>query len=201
MSQVTEVRGAGEPAAVPDAPRGKRSVLFAVILAAVVLGAFVVLLVGAKEPDSRSTVVGKPAPSIDRAFGTLKGGDRVSLADFRGRYVVLNFFASWCTPCVTEHPELVRFQQQHAALGDATVVQVLYSDKPAAARQFFAERGEGGWPVLIDDEGRFALDYGVTGPPTSFLIDPQGFVLASVKSAIDQAGLEDLLNRAKQGRP
>jgi len=176
-------------------------VLAAVVLVAVVLGAFVVLLVGAKAPDGRSTVVGKPAPSADAAFTTLEGGEQVRLADFQGRYVVLNFFASWCTPCVIEHPELVRFQQQHAALGDATVVQVIYSDKPGPVRDFFRERGDGGWPVLIDEEGQFALDYGVTGPPTSFLIDPQGNVLTSVKAAIDQAGLEDLLTRAKQGRP
>ena len=173
----------------------------AVLLAAAVLGAFVVLLVGAKAPDSRSTVVGKPAPAADRAFTTIAGGDQVRLTDFAGRYVVLNFFASWCTPCLVEHPELVRFQEQHAALGDATVVQVLYSDKPGPARNFFKEQGDGGWPVLIDEEGQFALDYGVTGPPTSFLIDPQGYVLTSVKAAIDQPGLEDLLTRAKQGRP
>ena len=181
--------------------RGRRSVLITVAVAAVVLGAFVLLLVGAKEPDSRSAVVGRPAPSLDRSFDTLAGGPRVRLGDFRGRYVVLNFFASWCVPCEQEHPELVRFQQRHAVDGDATVVQVLYNDKPGPARQFFRERGEGGWPVLIDEEGQFALDYGVTGPPETFLIDPQGNVLAAVKSAIDQAGLDDLLSRAKQGRP
>jgi cytochrome c biogenesis protein CcmG/thiol:disulfide interchange protein DsbE len=170
-----------------------------VALVAVVLGAFVVLLVGAKQPDPRSAVVGKPAPSTDRSFTTLQTTDRVRLADFRGRYVVLNFFASWCDPCKVEHPELLHFQQQHAAVGDATVVQVLYSDKPGPARRFFQVRGEGGWPVLIDDEGQFALDYGVTGPPETFLIDPQGNVLAAVKSAINDAGLEDLLARAKQG--
>jgi len=181
--------------------RGRRSVLITVMVAAVVLGAFVVLLVGAKQPDSKSTVVGRPAPSTDRAFATLDGGTQVRLADFRGRYVVLNFFASWCVPCEQEHPELVQFQQRHAATGDATVVQVLYNDKPSAAREFFRKRGAGGWPLLIDDQGQFALDYGVTGPPESFLIDPQGDVLAGVKSAINDAGLEDLLSRAKQGRP
>ena len=175
--------------------------LFTVLIAAGVLGAFFLLLVSAKQPDSRSTVVGRPAPSADRGFETLDGTSRVGLADFRGRYVVLNFFASWCVPCEQEHPELVRFQERHASAGDASVIQVLYNDKPAPARQFFRERGQGGWPVLIDEEGQFALDYGVTGPPTSFLIDPQGYVLTSVKAAIDQTGLEDLLTRAKQGRP
>ena len=201
-------RAAGPDASAADPDpllprRGRRSVLATVAVAAVVLGAFVALLVGAKEPGSRSTVVGKPAPAVERAFPTIDGvqTERVRLADFRGRYVVLNFFASWCVPCEQEHPELVRFQQRHAALGDASVVQVLYNDKPAAARDFFRNRGAGGWPVLIDDQGQFALDYGVTGPPETFLIDPQGFVLAGVKSAIDEEGLEDLLGRAKAGRP
>ena len=175
--------------------------LVTALVAAVVLGVFFLLLVGAKAPSSRSRVVGKPAPSATRDFATLKSTDRVALADFRGRYVVLNFFASWCVPCEQEHPELVRFQQRHAALGDATVVQVLYNDKPGPAREFFRKRGDGGWPVLIDEQGQFALDYGVTRPPESFLIDPQGNVLTGVKGAIDEARLEDLLGRAKAGRP
>ena len=189
----------GDTAGLP--PRGRRSVLLTVVVVAAVLGAFVLLLVAAKQPDSRSMVVGKPAPSVERGFDTLDGGGQVRLADLRGRYVVLNFFASWCVPCEKEHPELVRFQQRHAAAGDATVVQVLYNDTPAAARQFFRDRGQGGWPVLIDEQGQFALDYGVTGPPETFLIDPEGNVLYGAKGAIDQARLEDLLARAKAGRP
>lgn len=201
MTATVEERreAAGDDEVLPE--RGRRTVLVTVLVAGAVLAAFVVLLVGARQPDSRSAVVGKPAPSTDKAFATLATTDRVRVADFRGRYVVLNFFASWCTPCKQEHPELLRFQEHHAALGDATVVQVLYSDKPGPARDFFKEHGEGGWPVLVDEQGQFALDYGVTGPPETFLIDPQGNVLAAVKSAIDEAGLDDLLSRAKQGRP
>lgn len=180
--------------------RGRRSVLWAVVVSAVALGGFILLLVGAREPVSRSIVVGRPAPLPDRSFTTLDGV-QVRLADFRGKYVVLNFFASWCVPCEQEHPELVRFQQRHAAAGDATVVQVLYNDKPAAAREFARKRGSGGWPVLIDETGQFALDYGVNGPPETFLIDPGGNILAGFKGAVDQPALEDLVVRAKQGRP
>ncbi len=209
MTATDEVSQESEPAAAPrpaDDPdvlprRGRRSVLLTVLVAAVVLGGFVLLLVLAKQPDGRSAVVGRPAPATDRGFATLDGGDEVRLADFRGRYVVLNFFASWCVPCEKEHPELVRFQQRHGPAGDAAVVQVLYNDKPGPARQFFRDRGQGGWPVLIDEEGQFALDYGVTGPPETFLIDPQGNVLYAAKGAVDQARLEDLLVRAKAGRP
>jgi cytochrome c biogenesis protein CcmG/thiol:disulfide interchange protein DsbE len=178
--------------------RGRRSGLWVAVVAAVVVCAFVVLLVSAKRPTDRSVLPGRPAPGVETSFQTLAGGS-ARLADLRGRYVVLNFFASWCLPCEQEHPELIRFQQRHAAAGDATVVQVLFNDRPEAARRFADERGDGGWPVLVDGSGRFALDYGVTAPPETFLIDRQGIVLAAVKGGIDEAKLEDLLTRAKQG--
>lgn len=201
MSSMVEERVEPDVAGDEVLPRrGRRSVLVTVLVAGAVLAGFLVLLVTAKAPNSRSQIAGKPAPSADRAFDTLVTTDKVALADFRGRYVVLNFFASWCVPCEQEHPELVRFQQRHAGAGDATVVQVLYNDKPGPARQFFRERGDGGWPVLIDEQGQFALDYGVTGPPETFLIDPQGIVLVGVKGAINEERLEDLLSRAKAGR-
>jgi cytochrome c biogenesis protein CcmG/thiol:disulfide interchange protein DsbE len=196
-------RAAPAPPLPDDDPlprRGRRSGLVAAVVAAVVLVAFVVLLVGARRPSDRSAAPGKPAPGLDRAFPTVAGDRQVKLGDLRGRYVVLNVFASWCDPCVVEHPELIRFQQEHAATGDATVVQVLFDDKPAAAKQFAADRGDGGWPVLVDPDGQLALDYGVTGPPETYLIDPEGIVLAAVKGGVDQPGLDQLLARAKAGR-
>ena len=77
--------------------RGRRTVLWTVLTVAVVLGGFLLLLVTARAPLGRSAVVGRPAPSPERSFTTVKG-DQARLVDFRGRYVVLNFFASWCVP-------------------------------------------------------------------------------------------------------
>jgi len=206
MTAVAE--GATEAARVPDdvdelfllglRPRRRRGPWLGVALAVLVLGAFVVLLVSAKRPTDRSVLPGRPAPGVERAFPTLTG-DPLRLVDLRGKYVVLNFFASWCVPCEKEHSDLVRFQQRHSVAGDATVVQVLFNDRPEAARRFAAERGDGGWPVLVDPTGRFALDYGVTGPPETYLIDRQGIVLAGIKGGINETTLEDLLKRAKAG--
>jgi cytochrome c biogenesis protein CcmG/thiol:disulfide interchange protein DsbE len=180
-------------------PRRRRLGPFVAMgIAVVVAGAFVVLLVSAKRPLDKSVLPGRPAPGVERSFPTVDGG-QVRLADLRGRYVVLNFFASWCVPCEQEHDDLVRFQQKHSTAGDATVVQVLFNDDVEHARRFAQQRGGGGWPVLVDGAGRFALDYGVTGPPETYLIDRQGIVLAGIKGGVTEAGLEDLLQRAKQG--
>jgi cytochrome c biogenesis protein CcmG/thiol:disulfide interchange protein DsbE len=181
-----------------SSPRRRVGVWITLGVTVVVVAAFVALLVSAKRPVERSVLPGRPAPGLERSFSTL-AGDQVRLTDLRGKYVILNFFASWCVPCEEEHPDLVRFQARHTAAGDATVVQVLFNDRPDAARRFARERGDGGWPVLVDGAGRFALDYGVTAPPETFLIDRQGIILAAVKSGVREAVLEDLLTRAKQG--
>ena len=177
----------------------RRSMVGGALAVALVLGALVALLVAAKEPNPASQITGQSAPSADQRFETL-AGDAASVASLRGRYVFLNFFASWCVPCEQEHPQLVAFQERHASIGDATVLQVIFSDTPDAARSFFQRRGGPDWPVLIDPKGQFALDYGVRAPPETFLIDPSGVVVANVKGAVDAPGLEVLLGRAKAGR-
>jgi cytochrome c biogenesis protein CcmG/thiol:disulfide interchange protein DsbE len=90
--------------------------------------------------------------------------------------VVVNFFASWCVPCVREHPELVAFAAAHE--GDVQVVSVVFDDDPGAVEAFFAREG-GDWPVVVGDTGRIALDFGVTGVPESYLVAPTGVVVAA----------------------
>src|SRR5690606_12069380 len=97
--------------------------------------------------------------------------------DHRGEWVVVNFFASWCGPCRQEHPELVAFSERHAARGDASVVSVAFSDAEDDARAFFEELG-GDWPVLIEGTGRIGIDFGVTGVPETYLVAPDGTVVA-----------------------
>ena len=93
----------------------------------------------------------------------------------RGEWVLVNFFATWCGPCRIEHPELVKFAQQHA--GDPVqVVSVAFSDQPDAIREFFAKQG-GSWPVVASNTGGIALDYGVTGVPETYIVAPSGLVI------------------------
>jgi cytochrome c biogenesis protein CcmG/thiol:disulfide interchange protein DsbE len=101
-------------------------------------------------------------------------GKPVSLADLRGRPVVLNFWASWCGPCRDEFPELKAAVDAHAADGLA-VVGVLFKDDVAPARDFMTKMGAT-WPSLADPDGVGANAYRVIAPPTTFFIDRDGVV-------------------------
>jgi len=146
--------------------------------------------------SAESPLLGKPAPPL--AGPTIDGED-FRLADRRGRWVLVNFFATWCVPCRLEHPELVRFEERHARLGDAEVVTVIYDDSPKAVREF-RDREGGAWPMVIDPKGRIALDFGVAGVPESYLVDPRGVVAAKVVGGVRADELESLLARARQAQ-
>lgn len=144
---------------------------------------------------ANSPLVGRPAPEI--AAPGLDGGE-VRLSDFRGRWVLVNFFNSWCVPCRREHPELLRFSARHAAAGDAVILGVIHDDEADAVRQWRAEVG-GDWPVVDDPRGTIALDYGVRGQPETFVVSPSGVVVARYVSAIDADGMDALLRRFSGG--
>ncbi len=147
------------------------------------------------------SAVGKPAPPI---AGMTLAGDVFDLDDQRGRWVVVNFFATWCAGCIQEHPELVAFSERHAA-GDAIVVTVAFDDSPEAVRGFF-ERAGGDWAVLAGDVGSVPVNYGVTAVPETYLVSPAGYVVDKLVGAsgvtadrLDAriAALADLVEQAR----
>ena len=168
--------------------------------AAITLGVVLLLFVGvlatrksAADKQAESPLLGKPAPSLT---GTGLDGSGVSLASMHGKWVVVNFMASWCVPCRQEHPELVKFTQRHSVAGDATVLGVIFDDTQPNVRRFFSELG-GSWPVVDDPDGHTALDFGVRGPPESFLVDPNGFVVWKGIGQVNADGLDKLLAQGK----
>lgn len=162
----------------------------------VVLAAFIgVLATGGDDAEVRSTLVGLPAPGISGS--TIDGAD-YDLAEHRGEFVVVNFFATWCVPCIREHPELVEFEQRHREAGDASVVSVVFDSRPAQVRDFFAENG-GDWPVVIDPDGRTSLEYGVARVPESYLLGPDGTVLTKIEGGVTAEALDDLLEQVQVG--
>ena len=125
----------------------------------------------------------------------------VSLASLRGHYVVVNFFASWCVPCQEEAPDLARFhyEQTHTADG-ADMVSVVFHDTTATARAFLRANGDL-WPAVSDPGGTIAEHYGVTAPPTTFVISPSGRVTAVLEGPATQKNLDSFLRRPGRSRP
>lgn len=103
-------------------------------------------------------------------------GEARTKRDYRGRVVLLNFWASWCPPCREEFPSLERLQQ---ALGgrDFTVLAIAVADNEAAVGRFLEGRRPA-FDVLLDDERKTAADYRAAGVPVTYLLDRQGRLLA-----------------------
>ncbi|HEX4978677.1 MAG TPA: redoxin domain-containing protein [Acidimicrobiales bacterium] len=141
-----------------------------------------------------SPLIGRAAPEITAQD---LDGETVRASRFRGRFVVVNFFASWCVPCREEHPELVNFAARHAAAGDAQVLSVVFNDDVDAARSWFERNGRS-WPVLQDPRGGVALDFGVGKPPETFVVAPDGTVLTRIVGPVTADGLDRLLTAAKE---
>jgi cytochrome c biogenesis protein CcmG/thiol:disulfide interchange protein DsbE len=162
------------------------------VVGSVVVGLLVVLGLGfrADGDDGGSPLDGRPAPAL---IGRTVDDRTFDLAGFRGSWVVVNFFATWCVPCQQEHPELVDFSGRHAARGDRAVVSVVFNDPESVVEAFFARRG-GDWPVVIDDDGSRAVAYAVTQVPESVLVDPTGVVVGKVKGGVTAADLDRLID-------
>jgi cytochrome c biogenesis protein CcmG, thiol:disulfide interchange protein DsbE len=99
-----------------------------------------------------------------------------SLADYRGKVVLLNLFASWCPPCQAEAPVMARAQKLLAAHG-GTVLGVTYQDNPASSLEFM-HTYHLSYPVVRDVSGNFAHAYGVTGVPDTFIVNRNGRIQA-----------------------
>lgn len=135
-----------------------------------------------------SALIGRLAPPV---VTISMDGETINLAAYRGRPVILNFWASWCFECIEEHRVLT---EAHERYGERLViVGVLYQDTVADARGFLARYGDGGWPNLLDADGRLAIDYGVTGVPESFFIDAAGVVRYKQYGAVTPAVLDEQL--------
>jgi len=158
-----------------------------------VLALLVVLLatrdVGGDQVDR--SIEGRLAPAV---AGVTTTGDEFDLDGERGRWVVVNFVSTNCQPCIIEHPEVDAFQAPHAAAGDASVVSIAFDDSADNVRDFFATIG-GDWPVLVEDTGSFAVRYGVTGVPESYLVAPSGVVALKIVGGVEQADLDSAIEQ------
>jgi peroxiredoxin len=101
-------------------------------------------------------------------------GEQVSLSDFRGQLVLVNFWATWCPPCRDELPVI---QAQYEKSDDLMVLGVNFQEGADEVRSFVTEEGLT-FPILLDKEGRVTMTYRTRGLPTSFLVDAEGIITA-----------------------
>ncbi len=111
--------------------------------------------------------------------------------------MLVNFFATWCPPCVKEHPELVKFSERD---GDRVqLVSVAFDDTEVdQVTTFFADNG-GDWPVITGGADGASLDYGVKKLPESFLVDPSGTVVVKINGGVTAGQLESLIAKGSDG--
>jgi cytochrome c biogenesis protein CcmG/thiol:disulfide interchange protein DsbE len=157
---------------------------FAVFLA--VLAVIGLLAYGLLRKSSDSLAIGDPVPDATAQLPGLDGRGVASLADYRGRWVLVNVWASWCVPCRTESPTLERFFQAHRG-PSFTILGIDSNDLTGDALGFVRRYGIS-YPQLRDGSGDFSQgELGTTGVPESFLIDPRGrLVVHSLGPVTDQ---------------
>ena len=115
-------------------------------------------------------------------------GKALRLADYRGKLVLLNFWASWCAPCLEEMPRLSAWQRKYGAAG-LQVIGVSMDDEAAPAKRFVAKNPVD-YPIGLGDAKLGERYGGILGLPQSFLIDQRGHVLARYKGEADLSQVE-----------
>ncbi len=199
-----------DPGNHPDAPpprRGGRTVRNLVIVG-LVLGVVALAVVEFRTrgtagvgsigvADYRAHVETRSETAPGFSLPSLGGSGSVSLASFRGKIVVLNFFASWCAPCRLEAPGLRKVSKDYADRG-VQLLGVDFRDNDAAGQAFMDEFGLD-YPAASDAAGSLADDFGLYGMPTTFVIDADGIIRYRFVGYVQEDSLRGSLDALLKG--
>ena len=141
-------------------------------------------------PGNGNTSASPASTEAGAGTGAKGGNDNlVSSQALRGQPYLLNVWASWCMPCLQEHPQMVALAQSHRI----RIVGMNYKDQPADARRWLARNGNPYDEIIVDAQGRTAIDFGVYGVPETFLIDAEGRIRYKLTGALSIQTLQDQL--------
>jgi thiol-disulfide isomerase/thioredoxin len=144
---------------------------------------------GVLAKGSGSLQEGDGVPTTE--LSVLNSDETGSIADYQGKWVLLNVWASWCDPCRDEAPELERFYREHRG-DDFEIVGIDTQDDQASAQEFIDEY-DLTYPQLHDGSGDYADELKTTGVPENYLIDPQGNVAVSIRGPVDAQALTEVI--------
>jgi cytochrome c biogenesis protein CcmG, thiol:disulfide interchange protein DsbE len=174
--------------------------VIAVVAAAGLVAFIAVVITSRPAKTTPATFADPPLPalkpgSLAPAFSLnrLGGGTPVTLSEFRGRPVVLNFFASWCTNCQAELAGFASFAREHA--DRVSVVGVDTNDSDGSAAKKLLERVGADYPVALDPLGKIATSYLIQALPVTYLIEPDGKVAGTAFGQMTTSQLESWLKR------
>ena len=140
-----------------------------------------------KEQTLKSPLLNKPAPEIN--LDTLVEDYKLSNNNFRNEVVLVNFFASWCIPCIVEHDFLFKLKKQKPI----KIYGINYKDNIENLEVWLKKLGNPYANIGIDKTGTTGIDWGVNGIPESFLIDQNGIIKHKINGVIDEKQIKILL--------
>jgi cytochrome c biogenesis protein CcmG/thiol:disulfide interchange protein DsbE len=113
----------------------------------------------------------KPLPQL--VLGSLDGKMQWAQDDVHGRVTLINFFASWCTPCAAELPELQALKKQHP---DLRIEGIAWNDTPPALKKWLKQHGNPYDNIWVDPDGKATIGMGIRGLPETFIVDGRGMI-------------------------
>ncbi len=140
-------------------------------------------------------LLGKEAPPF--ALPRLADGETIEFSSYVGKPTVINFWATWCVPCATEHPNLVEAARRYG--DDVQFVGIVYQDKNEAVEAWLDRHGGRAYPTLIDVNAKAAIAYGVYGVPETYFIDANGVIRDKHVGPIPWPVLQDQVAKLKGG--
>lgn len=145
--------------------------------------------------DLSQILEGNPAP--DFTLSTLKG-ETVKLSDFKGKKVILNFWATWCPPCKAEMPHMQNFYEQQKDNGiEIIAVNLTNLDKGKAAIETFTKDNHLSFKIPLDENGTIGMQYQAFTIPTSYIIDSTGVITKKIVGPMDESMMANLTKDIK----